>query len=201
MCTESKTFPLRQVHTSNSLFIIQPHQAASADADSPPQDGFCAIASCGATIEISSSTDSALPFLQKLLPSYSNRDIPANGSSTHTSTLATIGADIPLSDGEIQRAWTQLCAFEAGNQAYRPTAAVLLALWKAILSASVAEGMNIGSPFLAEDLWNIVKDEEYPRGMFDAIMNRIVADDDADQMEVDSDTSKCTRQRSPRLLA
>jgi sister chromatid cohesion protein DCC1 len=139
-------------------------------------------------LEVSSSTDSALPYLQKLLPSYSSRELLAEAVSS-TYTLANINADIPLSDGEIHDAWTQLCAFEEGGKAFRPTAAVLLSLWKAIVAGSTAENIDMGSAFLENDLWAVVADEDYPRSMFHAMMNRI-ADSDADNMEVDS-PSKC----------
>jgi sister chromatid cohesion protein DCC1 len=156
-------------------------------AEKIPQDGYCAIASCGATLEASSSTDSALPYLQKLLPEYSTREITAEAvSSTHT--LANIGADIPLSDGEIHQAWDQLCVFEEEGKLFRPTAAVLLSLWKAIVTASTAENIDLGSASLVDDLWTLVAEEEYPRGMFYAILHHVA---EPESMEVDSG-SKCT---------
>jgi sister chromatid cohesion protein DCC1 len=156
-------------------------------ADSIPQDGYCAIASCGATLEASSSNESAIPYLQTLLPEYSSREISAEAVNS-TYTLRNIGNDIPLSDGEIHQAWSQLCAFEEGGKVFRPTAAVLLSLWKAIITASTAENVNIGSAFLVDDLWSIIVDEEYPRGMFNAIMHRLA---EPESMDVDSG-SKCT---------
>jgi hypothetical protein len=107
-------------------------------------------------------------------------------SSTHT--LSSIGTDIPLSDGEIHQAWSQLCAFEEGGKAFRPIAAVLLTLWKSVVTASIAENIDIESAFLLDDLWAVVAEEEYPRGMFNAVMHHVAA---TDAMEVDSG-SKCT---------
>jgi hypothetical protein len=139
-------------------------------------------------LEVSSSTDSALPYLQTLLPAYSSRELLAEAVSS-TYTRANIGADIPLSDGEIYQAWTQLCAFEEGGKAFRPTAAVLLSLWEAIVAASTAENIDLGSAFLLNDLWAVIADDGYPRDLFNAMTHRIA---EADTMEVDS-ASKCTR--------
>ncbi|KAF2423633.1 hypothetical protein EJ08DRAFT_701002 [Tothia fuscella] len=183
LCTESKTFPLRQVHTSNSLFIIEPRSQSSADPEGIPQDGFCAIASCGATLGTSTSAESAIPHIQKLLPLYSSREIQAEAASSVHTTLSSINSDIPLSDGEILEAGTQLCTFEAGGTAFRPTAGILLSLWKAILAASTVENINLGSNFLVEDLWALVKDEDYPRSLFNALLRRIA---DQGSMQVDS---------------
>jgi sister chromatid cohesion protein DCC1 len=112
-------------------------------------------------------------------------------------TMSDIAKDVPFSDGEIQQAWTQICAFQDGRKSFRPTAAVLLSLWKAIVAASVAENFDLGSSFLADDLWALVKDEEYPRGMFNAIMHRVA---ERDTMEIDSG-SKCTGQNNFQILA
>lgn len=106
------------------------------------------------------------------------------------STLSSLSSDIPLSDGEISDACVQLCAFETAGKAFRPTAGILLSLWKAVLAASVAENIDIGSAFLVDDLWALIQEEEYPRGMFDVLLQRIA---EQGTMEVDS-TSDCTRQ-------
>jgi sister chromatid cohesion protein DCC1 len=142
------------------------------NADTIPQDGYCAVASCGATLETSPSTESASPYLQKLLPEYSSRDISVDAVAS-SYTLSNVAADIPLSDGEIHQAWTHLCAFEEREKAFRPTASILLSFWKAILAATIAEDIYKGSSFHIGDLWTLVADEEFPLGMFHAIMHRV----------------------------
>jgi hypothetical protein len=98
---------------------------------------------------------------------------------------------LPSSHYEISQAWERICAFEDSRKCFRPTATILLAVWKAILAASTAEKIDLGSAFLVGDLWKAVKDEDYPRGLFDAVMQRIT---EKDIMEVDSNL-KCM----PRL--
>jgi hypothetical protein len=110
--------------------------------------------------------------------------------SSNYSTLSSLSDDIPLSDGEILQAWAQLCAFEMGGKAFRPTAGILLSLWKAMVAAAVAENIDLGSAFLADDLWALIREEGYPRGMFNVLLQRIA---EQETMEVDS-SSKCTRQ-------
>lgn len=88
-----------------------------------------------------------------------------------------------------------MCAFAKDRNCFRPTAFSLLEVWKAIVSASVAEDVSLRSTFLVDDLWKATKDSEFPRALFDAILARI-ADDDA--ME-DGDNSKCTHSKTSGL--
>jgi len=142
-------------------------------------------------LELFTLKESALPYLRKLLPVYSNPDsFAAIFTGPAYRSLSAVSNDIPLSYAEIEEAWTQICAFAKDGNCFRPTAGSLLEVWKAIMSASVAEGIPLGSTFLVDDLWKATKDSEFPRALFDAILARI-ADEDA--ME-DGGNSKCMRQ-------
>jgi hypothetical protein len=110
-----------------------------------------------------------------------------NAAAAAKSSFDTICADIPLSNGELQDAWSAICAFEEQGASYRPTADILLQLWKAITVAAVAENMDLTGAFLVEDLWTTVKDEDFPRGLFDAFLQRV---EDRNSMDVDAE-SKC----------
>jgi hypothetical protein len=104
-------------------------------------------------------------------------------------SLSAVSNDIPLSHAEIEQSWTQICAFAKDSNCFRPTAGSLLGVWKAVVSASVAEDIPISSTFLVDDLWKATKDSEFPRALFDAILARIV---DGDAME-DGGNSKCAQ--------
>lgn len=141
-------------------------------------------------MELFTLKESALPYLRKLLPVYSNPDsFAAIFTGPAYRSLSAVSNDIPLSYAEIEEAWTQICAFAKDGNCFRPTAGSLLGVWKAIMSASVAEDIPLGSTFLVDDLWKATKDSEFPRALFDAILARI-ADEDA--ME-DGGNSKCMR--------
>jgi sister chromatid cohesion protein DCC1 len=147
--------------------------------------GIQAISSTGVTLELSQSTESALPYLRKALLIYSSRDL--NAAAAVKSSFETVCRDIPLSNGEVQDAWSMLCAFEEQGASYRPTANILLQLWKAITTTAFAEDLDLSKAFLVEDLWTAIKDEEYPRGMFDVFLYRV---EDRNSMDVDAN-SKC----------
>lgn len=188
ICTDSQSFPVRQVHTSNTLFVAHAALLRPSTEDHVPKDGVRAIASCAATLELYTLKESAIPYLWKLLPLYSS---PESFAAVFTGpayrSLHAVGNDIPLSYQEIEQGWIQICAFAKDGKCFRPTAASLLDVWKAMVSASLAEDIPLNSTFLVDDLWKATKDSEFPRALFDAILARI-ADDDT--ME-DGDNSKC----------
>jgi sister chromatid cohesion protein DCC1 len=164
---------------------VQPAVAHDHDQDTIPSYGIQAISSCGATLELLKASESALPYLRKVLPIYSSREL--NAAAAAKSSFGSISADIPLSDGEILTAWSVICAFEEQGASYRPTADILLQLWKAVTTAAVAETIDLSTAFLTEDLWSTVKDDEFPRGLFDTLLQRV---EDRNSMDVDAG-SRC----------
>ena len=169
------------MQTSNSLYIVRPATGANAADDVMPSQGIRAIASCGVTLEVSKSKESAFPYLRNALPLYMSRDL--NTAAAAKASFDAICSNIPLSDGEVQAAWVDMCAFEEQGSSFRPSANILLELWTAILTAATADKINLTSVFVAEDLWISIRDEDYPRGLFDAIMQRI---EDPEFMDVDA---------------
>ena len=139
----------------------------------------------GVTLELSKSTECAAPYLRKALPVYTSRDLIA--SAAMKATWSSILSSVPLSDGETEDAWVDLCAFEEQGASYRPSAHVLLEIWTAISRASTADGISLASAFIVEDLWISIRDEEFPRSLFDAVLRRV---EDRDSMDVDTGT-KC----------
>ncbi|KIW01874.1 hypothetical protein, variant [Verruconis gallopava] len=171
LCSSNKTFPVRSVQTSNSLFVVRPAVTRGHDPDAVPSHGIRAISSCGITLELSQSTESALPYLRKRLPEYSSRN--SDVAAAAKASYEDVCSDIPLSSGEIHDAWLSICAFEEQGAIFRPTADVLLQLWRSIVTAAVAASIDMGSAFPTEDLWRSVEDEDFPRGMFDALLRRM----------------------------
>jgi sister chromatid cohesion protein DCC1 len=134
--------------------------------------------------------ESALPYLRKLLPVYSNPDsLTATFTGPTYRSLFGVGSDIPLSPAEIEESWIQICAFSKDGICFRPTAGSLLEVWKAIMSAAVAEDIPLASSFLVDDLWKASKDSEFPRALFDAILARVA---NKGSMEVESNY-KCAQ--------
>jgi hypothetical protein len=177
------------VQTSNSLFVVQPASSQCGDEDAVPPLGIKVISTCGATLELSKSKESALPYLRKGLPVYTSRDL--NAAAAVKQTFDDVCRNVPMSDGEVQIGWTALCAFEEQGASFRPSAAILLELWTAIKTAAIADDINITSAFLIEDLWITIRDEDFPRGLFDAFLRRIGEEDMMDGLDADAG-SRCT---------
>lgn len=157
------------------------------DEDALPASELRAVASCSATMELLTTSESALLYLRKALPIYSTREV--NTSAAVQSSFRSIANDVPLSTQEIQDSWSELCAFEDGGASFRPIAGILLELWKAIYTGALLENIDLGSAFLHDDLWVAVADEDFPRGLFDAALRRI---EDRNAMEVEAEEgAKC----------
>ena len=81
-----------------------------------------------------------------------------------------------MSSAQLDIAWAKICAFEAEGQAWRPSEAMLLAVWKAILHGASASGLDLCQKILAEELVAFAMDEGCKEELLDAISRRIGAD-------------------------
>jgi sister chromatid cohesion protein DCC1 len=170
LCTENKTFQIRQVQTSNSLYIVQPVE--TEDENGVSTMGICAIATCPATLELSiMKAASADLYLRNLLVEWEDEHKPM---LVDNKSIRDVYADVPLSNAEIQLAWTNLCAFELEDTAYKPSPHLLNKAWKAVILAAAAEKGGFETAALLPSFWHSVADEEnLPEELFDAIRLRI----------------------------
>ncbi|KAI9703815.1 MAG: hypothetical protein M1836_007585 [Candelina mexicana] len=185
LCTGNQTFHLRQVHSSNSIFLVHPSVSQSVDGDrSSASSGLSVTATCKATLELSPANTSPLPYLKQHLQLYDGADdefeastgIPSSPANLDSVNKLDLFSNVPYSKGECERAWTDICAFEFNNVAMRPTARALAGAWKAILSGATSQALRLSSEFQLEDLWTIVEDDGYPRGLIEAVIHRLSFD-------------------------
>ncbi|KAF1838077.1 sister chromatid cohesion protein-like protein Dcc1 [Decorospora gaudefroyi] len=174
LCTPNKTFQLRQVQTSNSLFVTQP--ALEAHGNEIPIPATRAIASCTATLELHASTASAVTMLKGVLPVYDivagDVDAISNGRSK-----ASMFADMPLSDGECQAAWNELMAFEVDDSSFQPSANALSQVWRSINAASLAEGVRLDRQFMTDEITRAASEEGHPSNFIHAVLAFLSTDD------------------------
>ncbi|KAL6710087.1 hypothetical protein ACN47E_009878 [Coniothyrium glycines] len=167
LCTPNKTFQLRQVQTSNSLFVTQP--ALETHGNAIPIPATCAIASCTATLELHPSTASAVASLREALPVYDiiagDVDATSNGRSK-----ASMLDDVPMSAGECQAAWIEAIAFEHEGSSYQPSPNALVQVWRSINAAALAEGIKLDSQFLTADLTRAAAEDGHPEALIEAIL-------------------------------
>lgn len=175
LCTPNKTFHLRQVQTSNSLFVTQP-QYLDSHGNEIPAPATCAIASCPATLELHPSDASAVALLHEALPVYDvvagDVDATGNGKSKHH-----IFDNLPLSDAQCQDAWNQLMAFEHDEHTYRPSVNALSQLWQSINAAALSEGIKLDSQFLTDDIATAVAEDGHPFSFTKAVLGHLSNDE------------------------
>ncbi|KAF2248632.1 sister chromatid cohesion protein-like protein Dcc1 [Trematosphaeria pertusa] len=174
LCTQDKTFQLRQVQTSNSLFVTQP--ALESHASEPSVPTTRVIASCTATLELHPADGAAASSLEELLPIYHVVGGEVDATENHKSK-ASIFADIALSDGQCEQAWNELVAFELAGSSYRPSASTLSHVWSSLNAAALAEGVRLESQFQTDHLAQLVEEEGYPATLAPAIFRRLAKDD------------------------
>jgi sister chromatid cohesion protein DCC1 len=191
LCTDAKTFLLRQVQSSNSVHILQPSDQVGVDGLSTVR-GATAIAQCGTIVELAPSSDSALDILKDILPPWSQNGIIPNHRKWNK---RTVFSDLPFSNGELQRAWTESFAFERDGCSWIPSAWDILDIWNALLVTAKAGIVNLDEPFSADVVWEIIRDggTQFPREMFQAFIERFTAYNDfSEYMVMDGITNRCT---------
>lgn len=167
LCTSDRTFVLRHVQTSNSVYVAE--QTTPISTEGSEDDGvrgaargLRAIAQCGSWLEATPAPpQSADAVMTSLLPLCTSlRDLTAPLSSDYTTTPArsrrAVFDDTPMSEAECAVCWTRLCAYElpplaAGLSArsFRPDGVVVLQIWRRILLAARAEPERVN---LATDM-------------------------------------------------
>ncbi|KAF2855846.1 sister chromatid cohesion protein-like protein Dcc1 [Plenodomus tracheiphilus IPT5] len=167
LCTPNKTFQLRQVQTSNSLFVTRP--MLETHGNEIPIPATCAIASCTATLELHPSAAPAVSLLKDALPVYDIVAGDVDATSNGRSKLSVFD-DLPMSAGECQAAWSDIMAFELDDGSYQPSPNALTQVWRSINAAALADGVKLDSQFLTLDITDAVAEEGHPPGLIKAIL-------------------------------
>ncbi|KAK0253288.1 hypothetical protein LTR91_009730 [Friedmanniomyces endolithicus] len=167
ICTPNKTYNIRQVNTSNSVYICQPTSHNDDDDDENPQPGLQAIAQSSWTLELSSTASpSAVPYLKAALPTYSSTG--TYQSNELRASKQQIFDDTPLSQAECEAAWKDLACFEVESDpkgCFLPTASAKVQVWRAILESATAAGVDFGGNQLSLKQVEMVidrSDEDWP---------------------------------------
>ncbi|KAK5107381.1 hypothetical protein LTR62_001324 [Meristemomyces frigidus] len=192
ICTPDATYNIRQVNTSNSLYICQPSAAAASQERNgrerePP--GLQAIAQNDFTLQLSrAGPTSAAPYLKALLPTY------ASTGSYQTKDLLTkqqLFDNIPLSEAECAISWQDLACFESPEpkSCFLPSPSARAQAWKSILDLAVANRADMTAPLSPQQVILILDpNEEWPVELGRAVLGS-VSNMDGDDVVVNAD--KC----------
>jgi sister chromatid cohesion protein DCC1 len=168
LTTDHKTYLIRQVHTSNTLYITSPSQ------DAP---GTTAISQCRSALEcLPAPVRHAEDTLRSLLTTFAHpQDIDIRPS--HPRSKSHVFAHTPMSHAECQSVWKDLVAFEHSGQSFRPTAATLASVWKWLLEIAYANAVNLADSVQKATIDKMLGGEdEWPRTLVDAIFLKLSAD-------------------------
>jgi hypothetical protein len=171
LCTQDKTYNLRQVSTSNSVFVAQSSTNTTNDLHGP---GLEAIAQCTSTLELQpDKTASAVPYIKAGVPTFTSL---GNSASAKPVSKRQLFANIPLCHEECEQAWTELACFEIDGGAFLPSTTVKADAWKAMLTFVNAAGIDLTAPLTAEDRIAMVENgNEWPMELNLAILESAYA--------------------------
>jgi sister chromatid cohesion protein DCC1 len=174
LCSDNKTYQIRQQQTSNSLFIINPRQ--SVNTDGTVANEISTIASCAHTLELFANKDSVETYFREFLKAWDGED---EEMTIEKLSKAEVYNNVPLSTVEIDTSWKNVYAFEHNGACYIPTIATLLKSWKSIAAAAFAEGLDLMDNGQDGRLWESVSEENIPLDLYRVIMCRARASDGA----------------------
>lgn len=187
LCTNDRTYQLRQVHSSNSIFLLKPSEATNSSEDGNiPTSSLSVVAQCKATLELTPVATSAVQYLKECLPVYAYSWGVSNSTISLSSTLEAAAArsklavldDAPLSTGEFESGWIEICAFETGGQAWRPLASTLYGVWKSVLSAAAVNELKLDDGFPTSSITSMVEEDGYSTTLLMAVLTRLSSSED-----------------------
>ncbi|KAL8934344.1 MAG: hypothetical protein Q9211_005278 [Gyalolechia sp. 1 TL-2023] len=166
-----QTFQLRQVHISNSVFVLQPAKDGSLTA----------VSKCEATLEAIPQSPPCISLLKAALPVHSDEEQPIGPTSSKSQSKQSVLVDTPVSSQEFNRAWVDLCAFELEGRAWIPTSSLLWKVWRSIISASTIKGLPLDKALDVQSLASMVEGDEIHIPAFNAIIERLQDEKSAGQ--------------------
>jgi sister chromatid cohesion protein DCC1 len=164
LCTDDKTYNIRQVNTSNSVYILQPSDTQTNGAG-PSAPSLQAIAQSGFTLELSPVSPkeaNAIPHIRTALPTYSST---GHYQSRQVATKEDLYANIPFSDQECEAAWRSLACFQLTDppSCLIPSGEAKVRAWRSIVQQAQILGINLTAPLSPAQSAQIIDvSEEWP---------------------------------------
>ena len=180
LCTPNQTYQIRQVQSSNSIFVLRPTTPKPCDTDLPNLFGLRAVSQCTSTFELVPSNLSAHVMLEKVLPVFDltkqqDRDFSQDESidKHQGSSKSGVRLNLPCSNEEFEAAWRSLRAFEWHNLSWKPTYSTLLAIWRSVLTAATLKNLDLDLDFEFPSLVDIVEEDGFPVSLLQAVMDAL----------------------------
>ena len=169
LCTPNQTFDLRNVQTSNILYILESSSDGPLDAeDNEPSSSPSVIGQCQAILELIEAKTAPLEHLRQCIPLATSEGLLSSNALNRQLLLA----QAPFSSGEFNRAWVELCIIEGAHGVFLPTPKMLKETWLALLSEALLKGLDLTKPFETKEIENLRNDDQ-SSGVFEAVLSRL----------------------------
>ncbi|KAL9110159.1 MAG: hypothetical protein Q9227_005219 [Pyrenula ochraceoflavens] len=164
LVTADKSFIVRQVNTSNELYVAGPTKHLDSALQSTDEENslgglastsltsssLTALGKADSVLELQEKRYSALQLIRTRLKVWRGEDEYMKAQQVATTpnlSRDAMFADIPLSDKKLITAWRDIGAFESqfgrSKICLRPSAVAAQALWRRLLQGSIAQGLDL----------------------------------------------------------
>lgn len=179
ICTHTKTYNLRQVNTSNSVYIAQPN-CEEDDGGDLSFAGLQAIAENNSSLELN-----LIPLHVNNAKSYIRAALPTYASTGHSQSKELVSRDhlfanIPFSETECDVAFETMACFQLEDPAgcFIPSGQAKVQVWKAILEQATAHSIDLTEPVsLEKSTWIMPATEEWPTALSHAVRDSVSSSD------------------------
>ncbi|OQO09489.1 hypothetical protein B0A48_04890 [Cryoendolithus antarcticus] len=139
LCTHDKTYNIRQKNSSNTVYVLQPHESN----DESGKQRIQIISQPQSTLETTPAPKPcAAPYIRQLLPVLSSTGQPVGARDSLTK--AQLFAHIPASDAECELAFRDLAVLvDEYGKCMIPSAQLRLDTWHSILAAARARSIDL----------------------------------------------------------
>ncbi|KAK6430116.1 hypothetical protein LTR95_013734 [Oleoguttula sp. CCFEE 5521] len=139
LCTHDKTYNIRQKNSSNTVYVLQPHDTNDESGKQRMQ----IISQPQSTLETTSAQKTcAAAYIRQLLPVLSSTGQSVGARSSLTK--AQLFVHVPESDAECEVAFRQLTVFvNEHGRCVLPSAQLCLDTWHSILAAARARPVDL----------------------------------------------------------
>lgn len=153
---------MRQVSTSNSVYVIEPSASrpAAKDGDvgmeldselAQSSGAMTAFAKVDTMLELLPLSQDVCAMLECVLPVYDASGVSSAEEAmscflSHSTAASkeALFSDIPAPDAQSEQVWLDLLAFEYGGRCARPSAATSLGVWQSIINYTTLERLDLG---------------------------------------------------------
>ncbi|EPS43377.1 hypothetical protein H072_2596 [Dactylellina haptotyla CBS 200.50] len=150
LTTDTETYNIRSVHSSNSIFLLNPvliPTLASQDEDSdtemsdnvpaPLKPGVVVASTCGSHLELLPSKPNTELLLQSFLTEYISPEHPP-ARPADVASKSQVAIDTPVSDAEFKQGWIDATCFEIDTWAVRLAPSSALQIFKSVINIMYA---------------------------------------------------------------